>query len=70
MAEGVEEVGQLADLRAMGCGFAQGFGLSRPVEAEVVRAALATPRPEGWVLAAPVPAPVGVSPSRGPAPAA
>ena len=49
VAEGVEDTGQLADLRAAGCGYAQGFGLSRPVEPHVVRAALAA-HPGGWVL--------------------
>ena len=50
VAEGVEDPAQLADLRALGCSYAQGFGLSRPVAPDVVRAALAPPRPGGWVL--------------------
>ena len=50
VAEGVEDARQLTDLRSLGCGFVQGYGLSRPVDAQVVRAALATPRPGGWVL--------------------
>jgi diguanylate cyclase (GGDEF)-like protein/PAS domain S-box-containing protein len=33
VAEGIEEYGQLAALRAMGCTFAQGFYFSRPVPA-------------------------------------
>ncbi|BCJ55137.1 hypothetical protein Asp14428_66120 [Actinoplanes sp. NBRC 14428] len=33
VAEGIEEYGQLAALRAMGCEFAQGFYFSRPVPA-------------------------------------
>ncbi|MEV6490449.1 EAL domain-containing protein, partial [Actinoplanes sp. NPDC051633] len=33
VAEGVEEYGQLAALRAMGCTFAQGYYFSRPVPA-------------------------------------
>jgi diguanylate cyclase (GGDEF)-like protein/PAS domain S-box-containing protein len=33
VAEGIEEYGQLAALREMGCGFAQGFYFSRPVPA-------------------------------------
>jgi diguanylate cyclase (GGDEF)-like protein/PAS domain S-box-containing protein len=33
VAEGIEEYGQLAALRAMGCDFAQGFYFSRPVPA-------------------------------------
>ncbi len=57
VAEGVEDTRQLADLRALGCGYAQGFGLSRPLEVDAVRAALDPPRPGGWVLGAlPVPA--------------
>ncbi len=52
VAEGVEDPAQLADLRALGCSYAQGFGLSRPVPPDVVRAALAPPRPGGWVLGA------------------
>jgi EAL domain-containing protein (putative c-di-GMP-specific phosphodiesterase class I) len=34
VAEGIEEYGQLAALREMGCDFAQGFYFSRPVPAE------------------------------------
>jgi diguanylate cyclase (GGDEF)-like protein/PAS domain S-box-containing protein len=34
VAEGIEEFGQLAALREMGCHFAQGFYFSRPVPAE------------------------------------
>ncbi len=58
VAEGVEDLEQLPALRELGCGFAQGFGLSRPVEPAVVRAALTPPRPGGWLLrvALPVPA--------------
>ncbi|GLY05605.1 EAL domain-containing protein [Actinoplanes sp. NBRC 101535] len=33
VAEGIEEFGQLAALRQMGCGFAQGYYFSRPVPA-------------------------------------
>ncbi|MEU4624082.1 EAL domain-containing protein [Actinoplanes sp. NPDC023801] len=33
VAEGIEEFGQLAALREMGCGFAQGYYFSRPVPA-------------------------------------
>ncbi len=50
VAEGVEDPGQLPALRQLGCGFAQGFALSRPVEPAVVRAALTPPRPGGWLL--------------------
>ncbi|MBO3742781.1 GGDEF domain-containing protein [Actinoplanes sp. NEAU-H7] len=34
VAEGIEEFGQLAVLREMGCGFAQGYYFSRPVPAD------------------------------------
>jgi EAL domain-containing protein (putative c-di-GMP-specific phosphodiesterase class I) len=62
VAEGVEDLRQLADLRAAGCGYAQGYGLSRPLEADVVRAALCPPQPGGWVLGGPlVAAPTGPS---------
>jgi EAL domain-containing protein (putative c-di-GMP-specific phosphodiesterase class I) len=33
VAEGIEEFGQLAALREMGCHFAQGYYFSRPVPA-------------------------------------
>jgi EAL domain-containing protein (putative c-di-GMP-specific phosphodiesterase class I) len=33
VAEGIEEFGQLAALREMGCDFAQGFYFSRPIPA-------------------------------------
>jgi len=33
VAEGIEEYGQLAALRAMGCTYAQGYYFSRPVPA-------------------------------------
>lgn len=36
VAEGVEEPEQLAELQRLGCGFAQGFLLSRPVAAEAI----------------------------------
>ncbi|WP_369134477.1 putative bifunctional diguanylate cyclase/phosphodiesterase [Modestobacter sp. I12A-02662] len=36
VAEGVETAGQLAVLRAMGCGYAQGFLLSRPIPLPVL----------------------------------
>ena len=34
VAEGIEEFGQLAALREMGCHFAQGYYFSRPVPAD------------------------------------
>lgn len=36
VAEGVETPAQLENLRAMGCGFAQGFFFSKPLEAEKI----------------------------------
>ena len=36
IAEGVERVGQLEALRALGCGYIQGYYFSRPVEAEAI----------------------------------
>jgi len=51
VAEGVEEVAQMADLRALGCDLVQGYLLGRPVPAELVlaqepaaRAVLALPQ--------------------------
>jgi predicted signal transduction protein with EAL and GGDEF domain len=40
IAEGVETAAQLAHLRKLGCGFAQGYLLSRPLPAEVAEALL------------------------------
>jgi EAL domain-containing protein (putative c-di-GMP-specific phosphodiesterase class I) len=51
VAEGVEDPAQLDELRALGCGFAQGFGLSRPLAPEVIAAAMALQGPQGWVVA-------------------
>jgi diguanylate cyclase (GGDEF)-like protein len=42
VAEGVEDRASLEALSRLGCGLAQGFGLSRPLEAEQVDALLAT----------------------------
>lgn len=61
VAEGVEDRDQLPALRALGCRYAQGFGLSRPLSPAVLTAALAA-QPDGWVLApSRTRAPVGVS---------
>ena len=54
VAEGVEDAAQLGALRELGCGYAQGFGLSRPLEVAAVRAALAAAGAGGWVLRPPV----------------
>jgi diguanylate cyclase (GGDEF)-like protein len=43
--EGIEELEQLARLRAMGCVLGQGFLLSRPAPADAIDALLATPVP-------------------------
>ena len=40
MPEGVETAGQLARLTALGCDFAQGFHLSRPLPAAEIEALL------------------------------
>jgi EAL domain-containing protein (putative c-di-GMP-specific phosphodiesterase class I) len=42
IAEGVENAAQEASLRAMGCEFAQGYHLGRPLDADAAR----------WLLAA------------------
>jgi EAL domain-containing protein (putative c-di-GMP-specific phosphodiesterase class I) len=44
VAEGVETPEQLAELRAAGCRFAQGFHFARPAEAEAISALLAAGR--------------------------
>ena len=50
VAEGVEDLGQLLELRALGCGYAQGFGLSRPLPQAAVDTALRQQGPQGWQL--------------------
>jgi diguanylate cyclase (GGDEF)-like protein len=50
VAEGVEHRWELPALRALGCGFAQGYGLSRPLPASAVAAALAAQGPHGWFV--------------------
>ena len=42
VAEGIEEPGQLAELREMGCGYGQGFLLARPMAAPGVEALVRT----------------------------
>lgn len=43
VAEGVETVAQLSQLRALGCNFGQGYLLSRPVEKGVIETLLSKP---------------------------
>ncbi len=51
VAEGVEDLAELTELTALGCTYAQGYALARPVPAAAVTAALATSGP--WVLGPP-----------------
>ena len=50
VAEGVEHTWELPALRALGCGYAQGYGLSRPLTPSAVATALRLQGPEGWHL--------------------
>ena len=50
VAEGVEDVRQLAELRRLGCGYGQGFGLLRPVTPELVTAALTSAHASDGIL--------------------
>jgi EAL domain-containing protein (putative c-di-GMP-specific phosphodiesterase class I) len=50
VAEGVEHRWELPALRSLGCGYAQGYGLSRPLSAGVLAAHLAAQGRDGWVL--------------------
>jgi EAL domain-containing protein (putative c-di-GMP-specific phosphodiesterase class I) len=50
LAEGVETAGQLAEAAELGCTFAQGFHIARPMPAEEIPA---------WMAARPVRAPLG-----------
>ena len=50
VAEGVEHTWELPALRALGCGYAQGYGLSRPLTPSAVATALKLQGPEGWHL--------------------
>jgi diguanylate cyclase (GGDEF)-like protein len=51
VAEGVEQGGQLAELTGLGCGYAQGFGLARPMTAAQISRATAAIGP--WLLVEP-----------------
>ena len=53
VAEGVEHCAELPALQGLGCSFAQGYGLSRPLPASAVATELAVQGPEGWVLGLP-----------------
>ena len=48
VAEGVETIGQLAVLRSLGCGFAQGFLLSRPIGLSALTELLETDSGRLW----------------------
>ncbi len=50
VAEGVEDQGQLAQLIALGCNHAQGYGLARPMPAADVAVALGRRDTTGWVV--------------------
>jgi EAL domain-containing protein (putative c-di-GMP-specific phosphodiesterase class I) len=52
VAEGIEEYGQLAALRAMGCEYAQGYYFSRPVPATEAGRLLRTSSDAGLSAAA------------------
>ena len=51
VAEGVEHRWELPALRALGCSYAQGYGLSRPLTAAALTASLAVQGPDGWIVA-------------------
>ena len=59
VAEGVEDLATLCVLKELGCDFAQGFGLSRPVPAESLAAACAQARREAVRALASCPLPAG-----------
>jgi diguanylate cyclase (GGDEF)-like protein/PAS domain S-box-containing protein len=48
IAEGIETATQLDRLRALGCGFGQGFLLDRPLDPEQIRDRIANPVPADW----------------------
>ena len=50
LAEGVETAGQLAEAAALGCAFAQGFHIARPMPAEDVPAWMAARRVRGQAV--------------------
>jgi len=52
VAEGVEHRWELPALRSLGCGYVQGYGLSRPMTPGALAAALAGQGPAGWIVAA------------------
>jgi predicted signal transduction protein with EAL and GGDEF domain len=61
IAEGVESAAQLSHLRKLGCGFAQGYLLARPLAAEVAEALLDSAAPLSDLAAlAPVPDTAGL----------
>ena len=50
VAEGVEDLAQLPALRSLGCGYAQGYAIARPMEPGAIAAALADRPYEAWVI--------------------
>ena len=62
IAEGVETDEQLSHLLALGCGLAQGYLFSRPVDGEIARALLTGPLP--WAGRLPAPEPCSLIPER------
>jgi EAL domain-containing protein (putative c-di-GMP-specific phosphodiesterase class I) len=58
IAEGVETETQLGQLLALGCGLAQGYLFSRPIDREAVRALLSDPPPWSALLPLRLPVPI------------
>jgi EAL domain-containing protein (putative c-di-GMP-specific phosphodiesterase class I) len=54
VAEGIEEVGQLDQLRELGCELGQGFLFARPMSGDDVAARFAAPRDQPWVPPSPI----------------
>jgi EAL domain-containing protein (putative c-di-GMP-specific phosphodiesterase class I) len=50
-AEGVETVEQMAQLRALGCGYGQGYYFSQPLDAEMAERLLARQSPNRRAIA-------------------
>ena len=50
VAEGVEDLSQIAELQALGCAYGQGNALALPLTPVALRAGLAQHRARAWVL--------------------